>query len=398
MKPATIKWIDRYIGQSLCLLLTLWDKIVPRSKIKDEFHVVLFIKLIEQGASVLAYSALRKAIQEKGKENVYFLVFKENRPILDQMDILAPQNIIEINNAGLLTFLLSFFKAIYQLRRSGIDAAVDMEFFSRASAIIAYLTGARKRVGLHSFTSEHPYRGQLINYRVHYNPYVHVSAYYLMLYEALKEKQTKDPLLKKAIAEYKTELPQINIAEEKVIRLRKKLGLEEHKGKVLLFNPNASDMLPLRKWETSNFESLAKLVLEANPNAVIVFTGVEQEKSKIDQMMQTISSDKVINAAGQTSLTELMALYQLSDLVLTNDSGPGHFASMFSTQVIVLFGPETPQLFAPRGEHIHVIYKKLACSPCVNVFNHRFSPCTDNVCMKTITCDEVFIKIKELLK
>ena len=38
-------------------------------------------------------------------------------------------------------------------------------------------------------------------------------------------------------------------------------------------------------------------------------------------------------------------LYTLSELLITNDSGPAHFASMTPITVITLFGPETPLLF-----------------------------------------------------
>jgi ADP-heptose:LPS heptosyltransferase len=272
-----------------------------------------------------------------------------------------------------------------------------MEFFSRASIIIAFLSGANKRVGLFSFTSEHPYRGSLITHKIHYNPYVHVSQYYLMLVKALDEKPVHEPLLKKTIASYQTQLPRVEISKKIEESLKSKIQLPKDYDKLIVLNPNASDMLPLRKWDSKNFKSVMLKLRKEFPLAVIVFTGVQEEKNKIDHLIKESKGPLIINSAGKTTLMELMALYQLSDLVLTNDSGPAHFASMFDTQVVVLFGPETPELFAPKGSQIHVIYKKLACSPCVNVFNHRFSPCKDNVCMQKITSNEVFDKIKEVL-
>ena len=80
----------------------------------------------------------------------------------------------------------------------------------------------------------------------------------------------------------------------------------------------------------------------------------------------------------------------MADVLVTNDSGPGHFSSMTDITSIVLFGPETPDVFGPLGPHTHVVRSNLACSPCVNVYNHRFSPCTNNVCMQQIEVDEVY--------
>jgi ADP-heptose:LPS heptosyltransferase len=90
-------------------------------------------------------------------------------------------------------------------------------------------------------------------------------------------------------------------------------------------------------------------------------------------------------------------LYTLSDILVTNDSGPGLFASLTDIETIVLFGPETPLLFGANSEHSYYIWKKLACSPCVNVYNHRFSPCRNNLCMKSITVEDVYAKICDIL-
>ena len=101
--------------------------------------------------------------------------------------------------------------------------------------------------------------------------------------------------------------------------------------------------------------------------------------------------------AGKTSLRELLVLYTLADVLVTNDSGPAHFASLTNIESVVLFGPETPKLFGAIGPGFHAVYAKLACSPCVNAFNHRFSPCTDNLCMQSITPEEVYGRVKECL-
>ena len=60
-----------------------------------------------------------------------------------------------------------------------------MEFFSRASAIFAFLSGAANRVGLHRFTGELPYRGDLMTHRIQYLPHLHIAMQYLILVEAL---------------------------------------------------------------------------------------------------------------------------------------------------------------------------------------------------------------------
>ena len=45
-----------------------------------------------------------------------------------------------------------------------------------------------------------------------------------------------------------------------------------------------------------------------------------------------------------------------------------------------------------------IIWKELACSPCVSVFNHRLSPCRNNVCMQEITVAEVYSAVETVLR
>jgi ADP-heptose:LPS heptosyltransferase len=103
-----------------------------------------------------------------------------------------------------------------------------------------------------------------------------------------------------------------------------------------------------------------------------------------------VGSPRSICLAGQTTLRQLLVVYGLSEVLVTNDSGPAHFASLTEIDVVALFGPETPLLFAAPGPRNHVLWADLACSPCVNAFNNRQTACRDNVCMKTIAVDQVF--------
>ena len=94
--------------------------------------------------------------------------------------------------------------------------------------------------------------------------------------------------------------------------------------------------------------------------------------------------------------TDLPALYAEAALMVSNDSGPAHFAAAAGLPTIVLFGPETPNLYQPLGP-ARAIYAALACSPCVSAHNHRQTACTDNVCMRAISVDSVYAAVAELL-
>ena len=153
------------------------------------------MKLAEQGSTVLAQAALQTAIDKVGADNVFFLLFAENRPILDLLDVIPPRNIVAIDARGLLRAVWGSLAAVWKMRRLNIDAAIDLEFFARSSAALCYLSGARLRVGYHAFGGEASYRGDLMTHRLSFNPYLHTSQAFQIMVQALDEPAHQLPLL-----------------------------------------------------------------------------------------------------------------------------------------------------------------------------------------------------------
>jgi ADP-heptose:LPS heptosyltransferase len=403
--PRTMTAIDLWLGKPVCAVLTgvrrLGRLVAAEREPAGPPRRILFIKMAEQGATVLAYRALCRAVELVGRDNVYFWVFKENREILDLLDVIPRANVLTVSSKNLPHFFIDILRTLWRIRRLGIDATVDMEFLARAPAILGFLTGAEKRVGLHRFTVEGPYRGDLLTHRVQHNPYLHTAAAYYALVEALAAPAGQVPLLKELLPALDGSPPLFRPSEEERGRIR---GLLEEitggavRAPIVLLNPNASDLLPLRKWPTERFVDLGRRVLAEHPAATVVITGAPLEQDAAASVARSLESSRAISVAGRTSLRDLMVLYTIADVLVTNDSGPGHFASMTEIDTVVLFGPETPALYGPLGKNSHVIWTGLACSPCINPFNHRISPCTDNVCMQSISVDQVAAKLTELLE
>lgn len=124
------------------------------------------------------------------------------------------------------------------------------------------------------------------------------------------------------------------------------------------------------------------------------FTGAPDEAAGAETAVRSTASPRCFSLAGRTSLRELLTLYCLADLIVTNDSGPALFAALTPIGVVVLFGPETPQLFGSSALGATVLWKNLPCSPCVNEYNGRLSRCSSNLCMQQIFVDEVFETIR----
>lgn len=349
---------------------------------------ILFIKLVEQGATVLAYDAFGKATELVGRENVFFCCFEENRPILDVMDVIPEPNILTIRLDSVVTLVADVLAVLARVRRERIDAVVDMEFFARGSAILTYLCGAPRRVGIDRLTSEAPYRGDLMTHRVEFNPYVHTAVAYRLLVESLACDPSQIPQGKVPVEHFHPRTPAFAPTQDDIKRVR--AWVPESTGPLLVLNPNSEDSLDVRKWPAENYIALGRRLLERFPDATIALIGTPSERPEVERIQRAIGSDRVITLAGKTTLRDLVVLLALGHVLITNDCGPAHFASMTPIHSVVFFGPETPDLFGPLGDRVRIIRKRLACSPCLTVFNHRLSPCNDNICIKSITVDEVF--------
>lgn len=414
MRATTIRALDYWLGIPGCALLTglrrLKDVAASATQAPRPRRI-LFLKFIEQGATVLAQDAIARATRAVGRDNIFFCVFESNRAILDVLDSVPAANIISLRDRSLTTFTADFLGALATARRRDIDTVIDMEFFSRASAIFAFLSGASTRVGLHRFTGELPYRGDLMTHRIQYLPHLHIAQQYSILIEASLHPPSRnerfgetgfldEPLLKVPLEEIRAKAPAAApafVASPSALQeMRQRIGADGA-SPIVVLNPNASDLLPLRKWQTVKFAELARRLLDTYPQAKIVLTGGPSERDAAEQLCADVGSPRVVSMAGHTSLPDLLALYSVADVLVTNDSGPGHFSSLTPVHAVVLFGPETPRLFGPLSASSTVIWKELACSPCVSVFNHRLSPCRNNVCMQAITVDEVFDAVRAAL-
>ena len=102
-----------------------------------------------------------------------------------------------------------------------------------------------------------------------------------------------------------------------------------------------------------------------------------------------VGHKQCIDFSGRTAtLTELLELIHLASLLIGNDNGPLHFASMTSCKILALFSAESPLLYGPLGNCV-ILYQFYQCSPCISAFNHKHTRCTDNRCLKTLHPDLV---------
>src|SRR3984893_115376 len=294
----TLQFIDRWIGMVVCGVLSLARLTLGGRRAESRTRKptkILFVKFAEQGSTVLAYQAISRAIGLVGRENIYFLVFQENRFILDLMNLIPKENVITVSHKNLLDAGLNALRALSRIRQLNIDAAIDLEFFSRSSAALTFLSGAKSRVGFHTFFGDGPYRGDLMTHRLLSNPYTHTS----QMFEAMVEALTRDPAMLPTF-DFKPPATQsfakFNPAPGEAAEMDALLQHENPavgSAPLILLNPNASDLLPLRRWPPVRYVELSRRLLERYPDLFIAFTGAPADATANDRLAAEVSSNRV---------------------------------------------------------------------------------------------------------
>ncbi len=395
--------IDHWAGVPLCWLvsgvLRLWQAIRPPVQIAP--RRVLFIELSEMGSTILADPAMQKLKREREVE-LFFLIFAKNAPSLHLLDTVARDNIFTIREESLWHLALDTLAFLRWSRRRGIDSVIDLELFSRFTALLTGLSGAVNRVGFHAFHNEGLYRGGMLTRRVAYNPHQHIARNFVALVNALLADREELPFSKTIIADEEIRLRKVSVDAERREAMRDRIrslhpAWRPREQPLVLINPNASELLPQRRWMPERYVALMRMILEQFPQALILITGAPSEREEAESLRSATGSGRCINFAGQLQLGELPVLYSIATLMVTNDSGPGHFSAITDLPTFVLFGPETPALYGSLGNSTP-IYAGLACSPCVSAANHRKTPCRDNVCLQVIQPEQVFDTLRPVLE
>ena len=404
MHPDTMRLIDRWVGIPLCFFASFW----PLKKAQADSNstlatnipptdTIVFIGIAEIGALVVAYPAIKETRKQHPKSRICFITAPAGLQTLELMGF-EKEDIFLLETSSIKSLL----KGSVNIRshfKGGRVSAIVLEPFTRFSTLLSAWIGASKRIGCYRFLNEGVYLGNILTHRLVYNPHLHISQTYFAMAKALIEPDSAKPLLKEYIPSQTKNRLKINIPEKEQqalwTRLQSKCPGKKFI-KIILINANASDIIPLRKWPLESFVELGKQLLE-NSKITVVLTGGPEEQDACADLAQQINPDRVINFAGKTSFKELITLYSISDLLITNDSGPVHFASTTEIPIVALFGPETPKIFGPMSPNAKVISLELACSPCISVFNQKKSSCDDNQCMKQISVQMVVKETQKIL-
>jgi lipopolysaccharide heptosyltransferase II len=271
-----------------------------------------------------------------------------------------------------------------RLRAHHYDIAISV--FGKWAGVIAALSGAKRRVGF----GRESYPGLMTNNVPgwHWRPGDHKHEVDYCLELAKAAGATISP------ADRTPRLYVDPLAHQQLEQLLAQEGIDPEKP--LIACHVSSNNGHSKRWPIPYWASLIdKLIREQN--AQVILTGALDDKPLISSVTRQMQ-EQAIDLAGKTSLSQLVALLQQANLVISGDSGPMHIAAAVGTPLIAIHGPTDPALSGPVSPTATVLRSDIWCSPCYNAKGTADCRFFTTQCMKNILPVQVLAVVQEKLK
>ena len=266
------------------------------------------------------------------KARLTWLVRQEFAPLFECSEGLDETLLFDRKGMGNWFYQPKGFKIFWdfakQLRAGQFDLVLDLQGLCR-SAIFSRMTGCSARVGMmESREFSHLFYTQLVDRPAE-------SVHILDTYFAV---------LKNIGVE--TCLPECKLTARKAAQdsIRQKLETNQlTPKKFLALVPGAAHAY--KCWPAEQFAKLAEAFHQRYGwKAVVVGTQNDRIYAK---KIRANAASPVIDLTGQTSIPELVAVFEQAGAVISNDTGPGHIALATDTPGVVIFGNTNPLRLGP---------------------------------------------------
>jgi len=375
MNLAGMKTVDRFLGPFLCGLLRIGLALVPPRPKPAELKRILVIKFWGMGGLILTAPLLRALRASFPKAEIHLATLAQNRDLARWLGLAQRFHFLELPSSPLAT-AGQIFRFLEEVRSIHADAALDLEYLTRFSALVTGWSRAPLRAG---FQAPGVWRGNLHNLPVAFRSDRHVSQNFLQLAAALGAKT-------------EASVPEPRSSERQVgDQLLSPHAVLPHE-RVIVVNPNAGELALERRWPVEHFTELLNRILKADFGHLVLI-GAPEEQEFVRRLQEGLFlPEEVINLAGRLSFRQLAGLLARADLLITNDSGPLHLAALLGTPTVSFFGPETPILYGPPGPQHTALFAQHYCSPCIRLETAKTVHCIHPrpECLYAITPDQAW--------
>lgn len=149
-----------------------------------------------------------------------------------------------------------------------------------------------------------------------------------------------------------------------------------------------------KQWPVEHFCELTKQVAPLGKELRFVILGGKDDCA-LGRTIAEADPAHCLDLTGQTSLPEMIEWIRLSELVITNDTGPMHIAAALGRRVVALFGPTEPSGTGPYGQRENVL--QLKEPPCIPCMKGECGFARPLACLRDITPGMVLERVKKSL-
>jgi heptosyltransferase-2 len=177
--------------------------------------------------------------------------------------------------------------------------------------------------------------------------------------------------------------------ESRLDEYSRRLGIDWSR-RVVVMNPGAS-FGSSKCWPVEHFAAAADLLAREKDIQTVV-TCAPAERDLARSVALQAHSHVVSLHEEPAGLDLLKPIIRRASLLITNDTGPRHYASAFDTPVVTIIGATDPRWSDTHFEKERLISVKVDCAPCQRKRCH-----TDHRCMRWVTPEMVVEAARELL-
>ena len=330
------------------------------------------------GDAVMATPVLRALRARFAQAHLAFLVEANTRPVIDSsgwMDEVIcwpPRARGSRWRSGMIQLAL-------RIRREAFDWAVLLPNSFR-SALLMRMAGVQRRIGY-----DRDGRGLLLTDPLHVRreggkiAVVPMVGYYGRIATVLGCPPPGDRL------ELFTEPESDAYVQQRL----EALGLSE-RHPLAVINPGAN-YGSAKQWPPERFAAVGDLLAERRGAGVVITCGPGEE-ALARSVGAAMRHPAAVLDEPRGTLSQLKSLIRRCDVLLTNDTGPRHFAKAFGRPVVTVFGSTLQQLTDTEYPRERKIQIEVDCGPC------QLRECPlDHRCMTGVTVERVYEACGDLL-